>query len=156
MCIMQLLILLMLLNRLKLLRTGLNPNSDENTYTSFWIAPDFVALQTGVPGLISSGFINENHFGPSAWRRSLARGTQASKGTNVDAYYLARDEYVDIIFENVGPPGCTNHAKHHEDKEKTWRNAADALLERYYNSSGSFETAKSYKIVCVIVFGKLW
>lgn len=142
-------------HRLKLLRTGLNPNADENTYTSFWVSPDFFALQTGVQGLISSGFINENHFGPSAWRRSLARGTQSSKGTNVDAYFLARDEYVDILFENIGPPSCTNHSKHHDDKEKTWRNAADALLERFYNTSGSFEIAKGYKIVCVIVFGKL-
>ncbi|KAG0289687.1 hypothetical protein BGZ98_003750, partial [Dissophora globulifera] len=63
----------LLYDRLKLLRTGLNPNADENTYTSFWVSPDFFALQTGVQGLISSGFINENHFGPSAWRRSLAR-----------------------------------------------------------------------------------
>ncbi|KAF9896686.1 hypothetical protein BX616_006954, partial [Lobosporangium transversale] len=65
--------------RLILLRAGLNPNVDENTYTSFWVSPDFFALQTGVQGLISSGFVNENHFGPSAWRRSLARGTQSSK-----------------------------------------------------------------------------
>ncbi|KAK3843712.1 MAG: hypothetical protein J3R72DRAFT_489214 [Linnemannia gamsii] len=112
----------LLYDRLKLLRTGLNPNSDENTYTSLWVVPDFVALQTGIPGLISSGFINENHFGPSAWRRSLARG-------------------------------CTNNSKHLEDKDKTWRNAADALLERYYIATGSFEIAKRYKIVCVIVFG---
>ncbi|KAF9156810.1 hypothetical protein BGX20_004188, partial [Mortierella sp. AD010] len=139
--------------RLILLRTGLNPNADENTYTSFWVSPDFFALQTGVQGLISSGFVNENHFGPSAWRRSLARGTQSSKGTNVDAYFIGRDDYVDVIFENIGPPSCTNHSKHHDDKEKTWRNAADALLERYYNSSGSFEIAKGYKIVCIIVFG---
>ncbi|KAF9351700.1 hypothetical protein BGX26_010345 [Mortierella sp. AD094] len=143
----------LLYDRLKLLRTGLNPKSDENTYTSFWVAPDFVALQTGVPGLVSSGFINENHYGPSAWRRTLARGCHSAKGTNVDAYYLSRDDYVDIIFENIGPPTCRDHTKHHNDKEKSWRNAADALLERFYNSSGSFEIAKEYKVICVIVFG---
>ncbi|KAF8948523.1 hypothetical protein BGZ46_005355, partial [Entomortierella lignicola] len=139
--------------RLILLRTGLNPHADENTYTSFWVSPDFFALQTGAQGLINSGFVNENHFVPSAWRRSLARGTESSKGTNVDAYFVGRDDYVDVIFENIGPLTCTNHSKHHDDKEKTWRNAADALLERYYNSSGSFEIAKSYKIICIIVFG---
>ncbi|KAF8933192.1 hypothetical protein BGZ47_010996, partial [Haplosporangium gracile] len=36
----------LLYDRLKLLRTGLDPACDENTYTSFWITPDFVALQT--------------------------------------------------------------------------------------------------------------
>ncbi|KAF9192495.1 hypothetical protein BGZ49_003418, partial [Haplosporangium sp. Z 27] len=76
------------------LRTGLNPNAGENTYTPFWITPDFFALQTGVQGLMNSGFINENHFGPSAWRRSLARGTDSSKGTNVDGYFVGRDDYV--------------------------------------------------------------
>ncbi|KAI1318915.1 hypothetical protein EDD11_005549, partial [Mortierella claussenii] len=138
---------------LKLLNAGLNPNADENTYTSFWVSPDLVALQTGVKGLISSGFINENHFTPSAWRRSLARGVLSPKGTNVDGYFLARDEYVDILLENIGSPSCTNHSKHHDDKEKMWRNAADALLERFYNTIGSFEIAKGYKIVCIIVFG---
>ncbi|KAF9087032.1 hypothetical protein BGX27_003015, partial [Mortierella sp. AM989] len=113
----------------------------------------FFALLTGVQGLISSGFVNENHFGPSAWRRSFARGTQSPKGTDMDAYFVGRGDYVDIIFENIGPPSCTNHSKHHDDKEKTWRNAADALLERYYISSGSFEIAKGYKIVYIIVFG---
>ncbi|KAG0007246.1 hypothetical protein BGZ80_004899, partial [Entomortierella chlamydospora] len=137
---------------LKLLRTGLNPKSDENAYTSYWIMPDFTALQTGVQGLTSSGYSNGNHFLPSAWRRSLSRKTNSSKGTNVDGYYLARDEYVDIIFENIGSPRCTDHAKHKSDMEKSWRNAADALLERFYNSSGSFDIAKEYRIVCVIVF----
>ncbi|KAF9087529.1 hypothetical protein BGX27_002911, partial [Mortierella sp. AM989] len=142
----------LLYDRLKLLRTGLNPKSDENTYASFWVVPDFVALQTGVNGLISSGFANENHYIPSAWRRSLARDTLSSKGTNVDVYYLASDGYIDVIFENIGPPTCRNHVKHQEDKNKSWRNAADALLERFYNSSGLFEIAKEYKIICVIVF----
>ncbi|KAF9995451.1 hypothetical protein BGZ79_010862, partial [Entomortierella chlamydospora] len=45
----------LLYDRLKLLRTGLNPKSDENAYTSYWIMPDFTALQTGVQGLTSSG-----------------------------------------------------------------------------------------------------
>jgi hypothetical protein len=101
--------------------------------------PDFVALQTGIPGLISKGFANENHFTPSSWRR--------------DAYYVARDNFVDIIFENVGSPACTDHTKHGEDKEKSYRNAADALLERFYNSSGSFEIAKGYSVITVVVFG---
>ncbi|KAF9350108.1 hypothetical protein BGX34_001412, partial [Mortierella sp. NVP85] len=69
----------LLYDRLKRLDAGLNPNADENTYTSFWVSPDLVALQTGVKGLISSGFIDENHFKPSAWRRSLARGTLSPK-----------------------------------------------------------------------------
>ncbi|KAF9915683.1 hypothetical protein FBU30_001809 [Linnemannia zychae] len=140
----------LLYDRLKLLRTGLGPQCDENTYTSFWIVPDFVALQTGIPGLISIGFANENHFGPSAWRRALSRGKPYVKGTNVDAYYLGRDDFVDIIFENVGSPSCTDHAKHIEDKEKSYRNAADALLERFYNSTGSFEIAKGYCVIIVI------
>ncbi|KAF8979357.1 hypothetical protein BGZ46_005522 [Entomortierella lignicola] len=63
------------------------------------------------------------------------------------------DDYVDIIFENVGSPTCTNHAKHAEDKEKSFRNAADALLERFYNTTGSFEIAKEYRVIIVIVFG---
>ncbi|KAG0271206.1 hypothetical protein BGZ95_000989 [Linnemannia exigua] len=58
----------LLYDRLKILRTGLSAQTDENTYTSFWVAPDFVALQTGIPGLISKCFVNENHFTPSAWR----------------------------------------------------------------------------------------
>ncbi|KAG0288074.1 hypothetical protein BGZ97_006913, partial [Linnemannia gamsii] len=144
----------LLYDRLKLLRTGLGPQCDENTYTSFWIVPDFVALQTGIPGLISTGFANENHFGPSAWRRALSRGKPYAKGTSVDAYYLGRDDFVDIIFENVGSPSCTDHAKHTEDKEKSYNNAADALLERFYNSTGSFEIAKGYCVIIVIVFGR--
>jgi hypothetical protein len=115
--------------------------------------PDFVALQTGIPGLISKGFANENHFTPSSWRRALSRGITHAKGTNVDAYYVARDNFVDIIFENVGSPACTDHTKHGEDKEKSYRNAADALLERFYNSSGSFEIAKGYSVITVVVFG---
>ncbi|KAI8605831.1 hypothetical protein EDD21DRAFT_349661 [Dissophora ornata] len=91
--------------------------------TSFWIVPDFVALQTGIPGLISKSFANENHFTSSAWRRALRRGTKFAMGTNVDAYYVARDNYVDIIFENVGPPSCANHTKY-EDAGKSCRNAA--------------------------------
>ncbi|KAF9361507.1 hypothetical protein BGX34_007107 [Mortierella sp. NVP85] len=51
--------------RVKLLRTGLGSKCDGNTYTSFWIVPDFVALQTGIPGLILTGFANENHFNPA-------------------------------------------------------------------------------------------
>jgi len=107
--------LLYCIHRLKILRTGLSAQTDENTYTSFWVAPDFVALQTGIPGLISKGFVNENHFTPSAWRRALSRGKLFAKGTNVDAYYLARDNHVDVIFENIGSPTCTNHGKHDDD-----------------------------------------
>ncbi|KAG0007361.1 hypothetical protein BGZ80_004740 [Entomortierella chlamydospora] len=142
----------LLYDRLKLLRYGLNPQADENTYTSYWVIPDFTALQTGVPGLISKGSSNENHFVPSSWRRALVRDKTHSKGTNVDAYYVAMDDHVDIIFENVGSPTCTDHVKHAEDKEKSFRNAADALLERFYNTSGSFEIAKEYRVIIVIVF----
>ncbi|KAF9898590.1 hypothetical protein BX616_003839, partial [Lobosporangium transversale] len=137
---------------LKLLRYGLNPQADENTYTSYWVLPDFTTLQTGVSGLISKGFSNENHFIPSSWRRALVRDKTHTKGTNVDAYYVAMDGHVDIIFENVGSPACTDHAKHAEDKEKSFRNAADALLERFYNTTGSFEIAKEYCVIVVIVF----
>ncbi|KAG0001829.1 hypothetical protein BGZ79_004086 [Entomortierella chlamydospora] len=143
----------LLYDRLKIFRTGLSAQTDENTYTSFWVAPDFVALQTGIPGLISKGFVNENHFTPSAWRRALSRGKPFAKGTNVDAYYFARDNHVDVIFENIGSPTCTNHGKHDDDKKKCYRNAADALLNRFYNSSGSFEIAKDYRIIIVVVFG---
>lgn len=66
-------------SRFKLLRTGIDPHSDENTYTSFWIMPNFVALQSGIPGRISKGFANENHFTPSAWRRALARGRNSPR-----------------------------------------------------------------------------
>ncbi|KAG0221320.1 hypothetical protein BGW41_006855, partial [Actinomortierella wolfii] len=135
---------------LKLRRTGIDPHSDENTYTSFWVMPDFVALQTGIPGLISKGFANENHFTPSAWRRALSRGTKFAKGTNVDAYFVSRDNCVSIIFENIGSPSCTNHSKLEDVLEKSSRNAADALLEHFYNSTGSFEIAKSYKVIFVI------
>ena len=76
-----------------------------------------------------------------------------AKGTSVHVYYLGPDDFVGIIFENVGSPSCTDHAKHTEDKEKSYRNAADALLERFYNSTGSFETAKGYCVIIVIVFG---
>ncbi|KAF9536308.1 hypothetical protein EC957_011624 [Mortierella hygrophila] len=101
----------LLYDRLKLLRTGIDLACDENTYTAFWVTPDFVALQTGVSGLISKGFANENHFTPSAWCRAISRGKLFAKGTYVDAYYVARDDHVDIIFENVGSPTCTNHAR---------------------------------------------
>ncbi|KAF9350117.1 hypothetical protein BGX34_001411 [Mortierella sp. NVP85] len=143
----------LLYDRLKLLRTGIDPACDENTYTSFWVTPDFVALQTGVPGLISNGFANENHFTPSAWRRALSRRKLFAKGTYVDAYYFARDNHVDIVLENVGSPTCTNHVKHDSDKKKCHRNAADTLLDRFYNSTGSFEIAKDYRIILVVVFG---
>jgi hypothetical protein len=81
-------------------------------YTSFWITPDFVALQTGIPGLISNGSANENHFAPSAWRRALSRGKRFAKGINIDGYCVAKDNHVDVILENVGSPTYTNHAKH--------------------------------------------
>lgn len=149
----RLLLFIFLYNRLKLLHTGLSPHCDENMYMSFWIAPDFVALQTGSPGLISKGFVNKNHFMPSAWHWALSREKTYAKGTNVNAYYVAQDNCVDIIFENIGSPLCTNHPKHIEDKEKSYRNAADALLERFYNSSGLFEIAKDYSVIIVIVFG---
>ncbi|KAG0020242.1 hypothetical protein BGZ82_011645 [Podila clonocystis] len=48
---------------LKLLKCGLDSTTDENTYTSCWIAPDFTALRTGIDGLISKGFINETTSG---------------------------------------------------------------------------------------------
>ncbi|KAF8925337.1 hypothetical protein BGZ47_003353 [Haplosporangium gracile] len=127
----------LLYDRLKILRTGLSAQTHENTYTSFGVAPDFVALQTGNPGLISKGFVNENHFTPSAWRRALSRGKLFAKSINVDAYYLARDDHVDVIFENIGSPTCTNYGKHDDDKKKCSRNAADALLECRGRTSGT-------------------
>ncbi|KAF9091558.1 hypothetical protein BGX27_002015 [Mortierella sp. AM989] len=143
----------LLYDRVKLLRTGINLNCDENTYTSFWIMPDFFALHTGVQGLIAFGYANENHFKPSSWRRTLSRKVESAKGTNVDGYFVAQDNYIDIIFENVGDPQCTDHAKHNRDKSKCWRNSADALLERFYNSTGSYTVAKKYRVISVVVFG---
>ncbi|CAO3568809.1 unnamed protein product [Mortierella alpina] len=61
------------------------------------------------------------------------------------------DDFVDIIFENVGSPSCTDHAKHTKAKEELFRNAADALLGRFYNSAGSFEIAKGYCVIIVVV-----
>ncbi|KAF9916475.1 hypothetical protein FBU30_001327, partial [Linnemannia zychae] len=98
--------------------TGLNSNADDNTYTSFWVYPDLIVLQTGVKGLISPSLVKEDHFTRSDWRRSLARGTLSPRGTNADGYFLAKVDYVDILFENIGPPSCTNHLKHCKDKEK--------------------------------------
>ncbi|KAF9085672.1 hypothetical protein BGX27_003407, partial [Mortierella sp. AM989] len=74
----------LLYDRLKLLRYGLNPQADENTYTSYWVVPDFTALQTGVSGLILKGFSNENHFIPLSWRRTLVRDkTHAKEQTSM-------------------------------------------------------------------------
>ncbi|KAG0048621.1 hypothetical protein BGZ83_006440 [Gryganskiella cystojenkinii] len=94
----------LLYERLKLLKCGLDPTTDENTYTSFWIAPDFTALQTGIDDLVSKGFMNENHFWPSALRRRRVRGVESAKGTSVDGYWYAMDGKVDVIFENTGSP----------------------------------------------------
>ncbi|KAG0320786.1 hypothetical protein BGZ99_004292 [Dissophora globulifera] len=83
----------------------------ENSYTSYWIAPDLTALQTGIDDLILKGFIDENHFWPSAVRRRLARGVENATGTSVDGYWYAMDEKIDIIFENMGSPNCKDYKK---------------------------------------------
>ncbi|KAF9993018.1 hypothetical protein BGZ79_002378 [Entomortierella chlamydospora] len=140
-------------NRLKLLRKGGLSNWDENTYTSFWVNLDLMALYTGVDDLITLAYANENHFSPSAWRRSLARDHPHSKGTSVDGFYSGKDGMIDIIVENVGAPSSSNYAKKLEDERKCWRNTADALLERYYLSTGSFEVAKKYNVISMVIYG---
>ncbi|KAG9071707.1 hypothetical protein KI688_005921 [Linnemannia hyalina] len=103
---------------LKLLKCGLDPTTDKNTYTSFWIVPDFTALQTGIDDLASKMFINENHFWPSALRRRLIRGVENAEGTSIDGYWYAVNGKVDVVFENMGPLGRKDHKKR----------AVDALL----------------------------
>ncbi|KAF9111525.1 hypothetical protein BGX27_004783 [Mortierella sp. AM989] len=66
-------------------------------------------------------------------------------GTNVDAYYVARDDFVDIIFESDGSPTYTDHSKFCEDKQKSFRNAVDACLSVF--------TAPLGRLKIVIVFG---
>ncbi|KAF9079204.1 hypothetical protein BGX27_006840, partial [Mortierella sp. AM989] len=62
----------LLYDRLKLIRVGgIDPGWDENSYTSIWVNLDITSLYTGFDGLISAAYANENHFTPSAWRRSL-------------------------------------------------------------------------------------
>ncbi|KAK3806846.1 MAG: hypothetical protein J3Q66DRAFT_421676 [Benniella sp.] len=119
------------------------------------IASDFAALQTGLPALFANGFINENHFTPSAWRRALPRNKLFAKGISVDGYYVGQDGFIDNIFENVGYHQCTNHPKYDEDKRKSERNAANALLERYFYSRGPFQIAREYQVIIVLVFGIL-
>ena len=118
-------------NSLKILKTGLDPTTDENTYTSCWIGPDFTALRTGIDDLISKGYINENHFWPSALRRRLARGVENAKGTMVDGYWYAMDDKVDIILENIGSPSCKDYKRRDAHIVKCERNAVDALLHRF-------------------------
>ncbi|KAF9371771.1 hypothetical protein BGX21_005005, partial [Mortierella sp. AD011] len=103
-------------DRLKLLRKGGLSNWDENTYTSFWVNLDLMALYTRVDDLITLAYANENHFSPSAWRRSLARDHPHSKGTSVDGFYSGKDGMIDIIVENVGAPSSSNYAKKLEDE----------------------------------------
>ncbi|KAG0015085.1 hypothetical protein BGZ81_011851 [Podila clonocystis] len=143
----------LLYDRLKLLKKGIHSNWDENTYTSLWVTPDIIALYTGIDNLISFVYANENHYTPSAWRRSLIREQANSKGTNVDGCYAGRDGMIDLILENIGSPACSNHAKKLEDEKKCWRNAADALLERYYLSNGAFGIAKEYTVLAMVVYG---
>ncbi|KAG0279680.1 hypothetical protein BGZ95_000558 [Linnemannia exigua] len=143
----------LLYDRLKLLRSGLDPTTDENTYTSYWIAPDFFALQTGIDELISKGFINENHFWPSALRRRLARGVENAKGTSVDGYWYAMDGKVDVIFENMGSPECRDYRKRDALKIKSERNSVDALLHRF-RRNGPMEIAKDYQVIFVLVCGE--
>ncbi|KAG0197233.1 hypothetical protein BGX28_009259, partial [Mortierella sp. GBA30] len=143
----------LLYDRLKLLKSGLDPTTDENTYTSYWIAPDFTALQTGIDELISKGFINENHFWPSALRRRLARGVENAKGTSVDGYWYAMDGKVDIIFENMGSPDCKDHKKRDAYKIKSERNSVDALLHRFQRN-GPMDIARDYQVIFVLVCGE--
>ncbi|KAF9934900.1 hypothetical protein FBU30_010167 [Linnemannia zychae] len=140
-------------DRLKLLRKGGLSTWDENTYTSFWVNLDLMALYTGIDDLMALANANENHFSPSAWRRSLVRDHPHSKGTNVDGFYAGKDGMIDIIVENVGAPSSSNYTKKLEDERKCWRNTADALLERYYLSTGSFEVSKEYNVISMIIYG---
>ncbi|KAF9331136.1 hypothetical protein BG006_005995 [Podila minutissima] len=140
----------LLYDRLKLLKCGLESTTDENTYTSYWIAPDFTALRTGIDGLISKGFINENHFWPSALRRRLVRGIENAKGTSVDGYWYALDGKVDVIFENIGSPDCKDYRKRDVYKIKSERNSADALLHRFQRN-GPMDIAREYQVIFVIV-----
>ncbi|KAG9068202.1 hypothetical protein KI688_011797 [Linnemannia hyalina] len=143
----------LLYDRLKLIRKGVQATWDENTYTSLWVNLDLMALYTGVDDLMTLVFANENHFSPSAWRRSLVRDHPNSKGTNVDGFYAGKDGMIDIVVENVGSPSCSNYTKKLEDERKCWRNTADALLERYYLSTGSFEVAKEYNVISMVIYG---
>ncbi|KAF9343642.1 hypothetical protein BGX26_005416, partial [Mortierella sp. AD094] len=143
----------LLYDHLKMLRRGFPFSWDENTYTSMWVNVDLAALYTGVDNLMSFGFVNENPYAPSAWRRSLVRNSPNSKGTNVDAYYAGIDGSVDFVLENVGSPSCTAHTKKLDDEQKCWRNSADALLQRFYSSTGSFEIAKEYNVLSMVVYG---
>lgn len=139
-------------NSLKLLKGGLDPTTDVNTYT-YWIAPDFTALQTGIDGLISKGFINENHFCPPASRRRFARGVENTRGTSVDGYWYAADGKVDIIFENIGPPDCRDYKRRDAHKTKCKRNSVDALLQRF-RRNGPMDIAREYQVIFVLVCGK--
>ncbi|KAG0039048.1 hypothetical protein BGZ83_002921 [Gryganskiella cystojenkinii] len=143
----------LLYDRLKLIRKGVQATWDENTYTSLWVNLDLMALYTGVDDLMTLVFASENHFSPSAWRRSLVQDHPCSKGTNVDGFYAGKDGMIDIVVENVGSLSCSNYAKKLEDERKCWRNTADALLERYYFSTGSFEVAKEYNVISMVVYG---
>ncbi|KAF9198082.1 hypothetical protein BGZ49_001209 [Haplosporangium sp. Z 27] len=138
---------------LKLLRKCDQSSWDENTYTALWVNPDLISLYTGTD-VITSICANENHFSPSSWRRSLARDKANCKGTNVDGFYSGYDGMVDLIVENVGSPLTTNHTKKLEDEKKSWRNSADALLERFYLSTGSIHIAKEYEVMTLIVYDK--
>ncbi|KAF9155635.1 hypothetical protein BGX20_004401 [Mortierella sp. AD010] len=71
----------------------------------------------------------------------------------VDGFYSGKDGMIDIIVENVGAPSSSNYAKKLEDERKCWRNTADALLERYYLSTGSFEVAKKYNVISMVIYG---
>jgi hypothetical protein len=141
---------------LKLLSRGLDLLWDENTYTSVWIAPDLMALYTASDSHITKIFMNENQFPPSSWRRSLIRDTPNSKGTNVDGYICGIDTYPELILENCGPPLCTKESKKSDDEAKCWRNSADSLIQRFYKSTGSFEVAKQYRVMSMIVYGMIY
>ncbi|KAF8927231.1 hypothetical protein BGZ47_002261 [Haplosporangium gracile] len=140
---------------LKLIRVGgINSAWDENSYTSIWINLDLTSLYAGVDGLISAAYANENHFTPSAWRRTLARDKASQKGTNVDGFYVGTGGLVGLIVENVGSPTCSSFTKKGEDEEKCWRNSADALLERVYFSTGSFDIAKGYRVMSMVIYAR--
>ncbi|KAF9543427.1 hypothetical protein EC957_000869 [Mortierella hygrophila] len=142
-------------DRLKLIRVGgINPAWDENSYTSIWVNLDLTSLYTGVDGLISAAYANENHFTPSAWRRTLVRDKANQEGSNVDGFYVGTDNMVGLVVENVGSPTCSSFTKKGEDEEKCWRNTADALLERIYLSTGSFEVAKDYRVMSMVIYAR--
>lgn len=110
---------------------GINPTWDDYSYTSIWVHLDLTSLYAGVDGLISAAYANENHFTPSAWRRTLARDKANQKGTNVDGFYIGTDNMVGLIVKNVG----SQHALPSQREEKMKENAGETLRMHCWRES---------------------